>query len=147
MRRLRPIPLRKPLPIIWSRAWHATYGLPVVISNCSNNYGPFHFPEKLIPLTIINALENKPLPIYGTGANVRDWLYVEDHVRALETIAARGAPGQSYNVGGRCERSNLSVVETVCDMLDSMKPRRGGSYRELISLRAGSAGPRPPLRH
>ena len=105
------------------------------ISNCSNNYGPFHFPEKLIPLTILNALEEKPLPVYGNGANVRDWLFVEDHARALELVATEGMPGQSYNVGGRCERSNLSVVETICDTLDQMKPRHGGgSYRELIAF-------------
>ena len=116
------------------RAWHATYGLPVVLSNCSNNYGPFHFPEKLIPLTILNALEEKPLPVYGNGANVRDWLFVEDHAHALELVATEGMPGQSYNVGGRCERSNLSVVETICDTLDQLRPRRGGSYRELIAF-------------
>ncbi len=122
------------------RAWHATYGLPVVISNCSNNYGPFHFPEKLIPLTILNALEEKPLPVYGNGANVRDWLFVEDHARALELVATEGMPGQSYNVGGRSERSNLSVVETICDTLDRMKPRSGGSYRELIAFVADRPG-------
>ncbi len=122
------------------RAWHSTYGLPIVISNCSNNYGPFHFPEKLIPLTILNALEEKPLPVYGNGANVRDWLFVEDHARALELIATEGMPGQSYNVGGHCERSNLAVVETICDTLDQLKPRRGGSYRELIAFVADRPG-------
>lgn len=116
-------------------AWHHTYGLPVVLSNCSNNYGPFHFPEKLIPLTILNALEESPLPVYGTGANVRDWLHVEDHVRALAQIAANGTPGESYNIGGRAERSNLCVVETVCDLLDARRPRGGGaSYRDLIAF-------------
>ena len=99
-------------------AWFRTYGLPVVISNCSNNYGPFHFPEKLIPLVILNALEGKPLPVYGDGSNVRDWLYVEDHARALYLIAQRGRPGEKYNVGGRNERTNLSVVESICDILD-----------------------------
>jgi dTDP-glucose 4,6-dehydratase len=116
------------------RAWHETYGLPVVLSNCSNNYGPFHFPEKLIPLVILNALEEKPLPVYGTGANVRDWLFVEDHARALELVATKGKPGQSYNIGGRSERTNLNVVEAICDTLDRMKPRRRGSYRELIDF-------------
>lgn len=117
------------------RAWHETYGLPVVLSNCSNNYGPFHFPEKLIPLVILNALDEKPLPVYGAGANVRDWLYVEDHARALELVATQGTAGQSYNVGGNSERTNLSVVETICDLLDTRKPRTSGaSYRELITF-------------
>ncbi|MDQ2634764.1 MAG: dTDP-glucose 4,6-dehydratase [Pseudomonadota bacterium] len=117
------------------RAWHETYGLPVVVSNCSNNYGPFHFPEKLIPLAILNALHEKPIPVYGTGANVRDWLFVEDHARALELIATKGVPGQSYNVGGNSECSNLVVVETICSVLDGMKPRQGGgSYRDLITF-------------
>jgi dTDP-glucose 4,6-dehydratase len=117
------------------RAWHETYGLPVVISNCSNNYGPFHFPEKLIPLAILNALHEKPIPVYGTGANVRDWLFVDDHARALELVATKGVPGESYNVGGNSERSNLVVVETICDVLDDMKPRPGGgSYRDLIAF-------------
>ncbi|MER8386452.1 dTDP-glucose 4,6-dehydratase [Mesorhizobium sp. M1380] len=123
------------------RAWHQTYGLPVVLSNCSNNYGPFHFPEKLIPLVILNALEEKPLPVYGTGANVRDWLFVDDHARALELVATKGRPGDSYNVGGRCERSNLSVVETICRTLDSLRPRRGGAcYRDLIAFVADRPG-------
>ena len=123
------------------RAWHETYGLPVVISNCSNNYGPFHFPEKLIPLTILNALEEKPLPVYGNGANVRDWLFVDDHARALELVATKGLPGQSYNVGGHCERSNLVVVQTICDILDGMRPRSGGgSYRELVAFVADRPG-------
>lgn len=114
-------------------AWHATYGLPVVLSNCSNNYGPFHFPEKLIPLAILNALHEKPIPVYGTGANVRDWLFVEDHARALELVATKGAPGQSYNVGGNSECSNLVVVEAICDLLDAMRPRDSGSHRDLIT--------------
>lgn len=117
------------------RAWHETYGLPVVLSNCSNNYGPFHFPEKLIPLVILNALDEKPLPVYGAGANVRDWLHVEDHARALELVAMRGAIGEGYNVGGNAERTNLSVVETICDILDSRAPRSGGRrYRDLITF-------------
>ncbi|WDR06493.1 dTDP-glucose 4,6-dehydratase [Devosia rhodophyticola] len=117
------------------RAWHETYGLPVVLSNCSNNYGPYHFPEKLIPLVVLNALDEKPLPIYGAGANVRDWLYVEDHARALFAVVTRGTPGQSYNVGGRAERTNLAVVETICDILDDKRPRASGqSYRDLIAF-------------
>ncbi|MEO8548143.1 MAG: dTDP-glucose 4,6-dehydratase [Sphingomicrobium sp.] len=117
------------------RAWHATYGLPVVLSNCSNNYGPFHFPEKLIPLIILNGLAGNPLPVYGRGANVRDWLFVEDHARALELIMMRGRVGESYNVGGRSERSNLAVVESICDLLDARRPLdKGGSRRDLITF-------------
>jgi dTDP-glucose 4,6-dehydratase len=123
------------------RAWHQTYGLPVVLSNCSNNYGPFHFPEKLIPLAILNALHEHPLPIYGDGSNVRDWLYVEDHARALELVLTRGVPGQSYNVGGRAERTNLAVVEAICDALDARRPRAGGgSHRDLIGFVADRPG-------
>lgn len=123
------------------RAWHHTFGLPVVLTNCSNNYGPFHFPEKLIPLVILNALDEKPLPIYGTGANVRDWLYVEDHARALALVAARGRIGQSYNIGGGAELTNLAVVQAICDALDRQKPRRNGkSYRELIAFVADRPG-------
>ncbi len=114
------------------RAWHHTYGLPVVLSNCSNNYGPFHFPEKLIPLVILNALEGKDLPVYGKGENVRDWLFVDDHARALELIATRGRVGQSYNVGGRAERSNLDVVETICDLLDRKRPIGDGRTRRSL---------------
>ncbi|NTS30896.1 dTDP-glucose 4,6-dehydratase [Phyllobacterium sp. BT25] len=117
------------------RAWHETYGLPVVLSNCSNNYGPFHFPEKLIPLVILNALDGKPLPVYGKGANVRDWLYVEDHARALEAVVTKGAVGESYNIGGHNEKTNLNVVETICDILDQKRPRKGGGrYRDLITF-------------
>jgi dTDP-glucose 4,6-dehydratase len=123
-----------------ARAWHHTYGLPVVVSNCSNNYGPYHFPEKLIPLVILNALEGKPLPIYGKGANVRDWLYVEDHARALEMILMRGRVGESYNVGARSERTNLQVVEAVCDVLDGRRPHGRGSYRDLIEFVADRPG-------
>jgi dTDP-glucose 4,6-dehydratase len=116
-------------------AWGHTYGLPVLISNCSNNYGPYHFPEKLIPLTILNALEGKPLPVYGDGSNVRDWLYVDDHAAALELILKTGVPGHTYNVGGRNERTNLQVVHAVCDILDGLRPRpEGGSRRELITF-------------
>ncbi len=103
-------------------AWQRTYGLPVVTSNCSNNYGPYHFPEKLIPLTILNALAGERLPVYGKGENVRDWLYVEDHARALDTIAERGRPGETYNVGGRNERQNIEVVRRICEVLDAVAP-------------------------
>ncbi|WP_088183172.1 dTDP-glucose 4,6-dehydratase [Sphingobium sp. Z007] len=103
-------------------AWQRTYGLPVVISNCSNNYGPYHFPEKLIPLTILNALSGRPLPIYGTGENIRDWLYVDDHARALDLIVERGRVGQTYNVGGRNERRNIDVVRRICAVLDDLVP-------------------------
>jgi dTDP-glucose 4,6-dehydratase len=123
------------------RAWHETYGLPVVLSNCSNNYGPYHFPEKLIPLVILNALEGKTLPVYGKGENVRDWLHVEDHVRALELVATRGAIGESYNVGGRAERTNLGVVETICDLLDAREPLPNGrDRRSLIAFVADRPG-------
>ena len=120
-------------------AWHHTYGLPVLITNCSNNYGPFHFPEKLIPLVILNALDGKPLPVYGKGDNVRDWLYVEDHAKALVTVLERGAVGETYNVGGNNERTNLQVVETICSVLDRVQPGRRnvlsiGSFRELITF-------------
>ena len=103
-------------------AWYRTYGLPVVVSNCSNNYGPYHFPEKLIPLVILNALEGKPLPIYGNGANIRDWLYVEDHARALYLVATRGRLGEKYNIGGRNERRNIDVVQSICALMDEMHP-------------------------
>lgn len=116
------------------RAWHETYGLPVVLSNCSNNYGPYHFPEKLIPLVILNALEGKPLPVYGKGENVRDWLYVDDHARALELVLTKGRVGESYNVGGNAERTNLSVVETICDLLDARRPLNDGKRRDLITF-------------
>ncbi|MEJ0095225.1 MAG: dTDP-glucose 4,6-dehydratase [Methylocella sp.] len=103
-------------------AWHHTYGLPTVISNCSNNYGPYHFPEKLIPLTIINAVEGRPLPVYGAGANIRDWLFVEDHARALLTVATQGAIGQSYCIGGHNEKTNLEVVKAICALVDELAP-------------------------
>jgi dTDP-glucose 4,6-dehydratase len=115
------------------RAWHETYGLPVLLSNCSNNYGPFHFPEKLIPLIILNALEGRELPVYGDGRHVRDWLYVDDHAAALELVLTKGVVGESYAIGGRSERSNLTVVETICDLLDSKAPFSDGKRRrELI---------------
>ncbi len=117
------------------RAWHDTYGLPTLITNCSNNYGPYHFPEKLIPLIILNCLESKPLPVYGKGANIRDWLYVDDHVRALCLVNEKGTPGQTYNVGGHNERTNLEVVQTVCSILDELRPRPNGAhYADLITF-------------
>jgi dTDP-glucose 4,6-dehydratase len=122
------------------RAWGHTYGLPVVLSNCSNNYGPYHFPEKLIPLTILNALEGKPLPVYGKGDNIRDWLYVYDHARALDLIVSKGVPGESYNVGGRNERTNLEVVQAICDILDALRPEPGLKRRDLIAFVADRPG-------
>lgn len=116
------------------RAWHHTYGLPTIITNCSNNYGPYQFPEKLIPLVTLNALERKPLPIYGKGDNIRDWLYVEDHVQALWTVVNEGQPGSTYNIGGNEERTNLQVVETICNILDETKPHPDGSYSNLIEF-------------
>ena len=104
-----------------AKAWHRTYGLPVIVSNCSNNYGPYQFPEKLIPLMVLNALHGQPLPVYGDGANIRDWLYVEDHARALDLILKKGVPGQTYNVGGRNERRNIDVVKQVCACLDVLR--------------------------
>jgi dTDP-glucose 4,6-dehydratase len=122
-----------------AKAWQRTYGLPVVVSNCSNNYGPYHFPEKLIPLCILNALEGRDLPVYGAGQNVRDWLYVEDHVRALDRIARAGVPGETYNVGGRNERRNIDVVEGICDTLDAIVPA-ARPRRELIRFVADRPG-------
>ena len=116
------------------RAWRETYGLPTIITNCSNNYGPYQFPEKLIPLMILNALEGKPLPVYGRGENVRDWLYVDDHAAALLLVASKGLVGQSYNVGGRNEKKNIEVVETICAILDDLLPRAAGRYCDLISF-------------
>lgn len=115
-----------------AKAWHRTYGLPVVVSNCSNNYGPFHFPEKLIPLNILNAMEGKTLPVYGDGSNIRDWLYVEDHARALHLIASKGRPGETYNVGGRNERKNIDVVRRICALMDELRPQ-GTPHERLIT--------------
>ena len=115
------------------RAWHDTYGMPVLITNCSNNYGPYHFPEKLIPLIILNCLDGKPLPVYGKGANVRDWLYVDDHVKALCLVNAKGVPGETYNVGGHNERTNLEVVKTVCAILDELRPLPQTSHSSQLS--------------
>ena len=116
------------------RAWHETYSLPVVLTNCSNNYGPYHFPEKLIPVVILNALAGKPLPIYGDGGNIRDWLYDEDHADALLLVLAKGALGRSYNIGGENERTNLELVKTLCGILDQLRPRDAGSYADLITF-------------
>ena len=116
------------------RAWHETYGLPVVLTNCSNNYGPYHFPEKLVPVIILNALAGKPLPIYGDGSNIRDWLYVEDHADALLLVVQKGAVGRSYNIGGENERSNLDLVRTLCAILDDLRPKASGSYADQITF-------------
>ncbi|ELY2768595.1 dTDP-glucose 4,6-dehydratase [Cronobacter malonaticus] len=121
------------------RAWLRTYGLPTVVTNCSNNYGPYHFPEKLIPLVILNALDGKLLPVYGKGDQIRDWLYVEDHARALYTVVTQGQIGQTYNIGGHNEKKNLDVVLTICDLLDEIKPK-ATSYREQITYVADRPG-------
>lgn len=123
------------------RAWGHTYGLPVLITNCSNNYGPYHFPEKLIPLIIIRALKGEPLPVYGDGSNVRDWLFVDDHVRALQAVFERGRPGETYNVGGGAERTNIEVVRVICGVLDRLQPRDDGtSYAQQITFVADRPG-------
>lgn len=117
------------------RAWRRTFKLPTLVTNCSNNYGPYHFPEKLIPLVILNALEGKPLPVYGTGAQIRDWLYVEDHARALYLVATTGVPGETYNIGGHNEKKNIEVVHKICEILDELQPRADGkSYAEQITF-------------
>ena len=122
------------------RAWHHTYGLPVLTTNCSNNYGPYHFPEKLIPLMIVNALAGKPLPVYGDGQQVRDWLYVKDHGAAIRTVLARGRVGETYNVGGWNEKPNIEIVRTICALLDEMRPDPSGSYSRLITYVADRPG-------
>jgi len=117
------------------RAWHRTYGFPILVTNCSNNYGPYHFPEKLIPLVILNALEGKPLPIYGKGDQIRDWLYVEDHARALYKVVTEGVVGETYNIGGHNEKQNIEVVKTICQILDELKPQVNGQpYESLITF-------------
>ncbi len=116
------------------RAWHETYGLPVVLTNCSNNYGPYHFPEKLIPVIILNALAGGALPIYGNGLNIRDWLYVEDHAEALLLVVEKGVVGRSYNIGGENERTNLELVQTLCAILDRKRPKAAGSYADQITF-------------
>lgn len=115
------------------RAYHHTYGLPTLTTNCSNNYGRFQFPEKLIPLMILNARDGKPLPVYGDGKNVRDWLYVEDHCQAIATVLHGGRPGETYNIGGWNEKTNIEIVQTICDLVDEMAPRKGASRRGLIT--------------
>ncbi len=125
------------------RAWHRTFQLPVVVTNCSNNYGPYHFPEKLIPLMILNALAGKPLPVYGQGNQIRDWLYVEDHARALVQVATQGQIGETYNIGGHNEKQNIEVVETICDLLEELapdKPEGVAQYRDLITFVTDRAG-------
>ncbi len=119
------------------RAWHRTYGLPVIVTNCSNNYGPYHFPEKLIPLMILNALEGKPLPVYGNGDQIRDWLYVEDHARALYRVITTGVVGETYNIGGHNEKRNIEVVDTICKLLEELAPNKPAAvqhYRDLITF-------------
>jgi dTDP-glucose 4,6-dehydratase len=125
------------------RAWQRTYGLPTLVTNCSNNYGPYHFPEKLIPLMILNAIAGKPLPVYGDGQQIRDWLYVEDHARALYRVATEGKPGETWNIGGHNERKNLDVVTTICDLLEELvpeKPQGVSQYRDLITRVADRPG-------
>lgn len=125
------------------RAWHRTYGLPVVVTNCSNNYGPFHFPEKLIPLTILNAIHGKPLPVYGEGNQIRDWLYVEDHARALIRVIFDGEIGETYNIGGHNEKRNIDVVQTICDILEDLRPQKPAgvsNYKDLITHVADRPG-------
>jgi len=123
------------------RAWRHTYGLPTIVTNCSNNYGPYHFPEKLIPLMILNALERKPLPVYGAGENVRDWLFVGDHAEALLSVVERGVVGECYNIGGVNERRNIDVVTTICDLVDEMASEAGQkSRRSLITFVADRPG-------
>jgi len=117
-----------------ARAWHRTYGLPVIVTNCSNNYGPCQFPEKLIPLTILKARAGEALPVYGRGENVRDWLFVEDHARALRTVVADGVPGETYNIGGNCERRNIDVVRSICAVLDELAPDPRGFHERLIEF-------------
>jgi len=117
-----------------ARAYHHTYGVPVLTTNCSNNYGPRQFPEKLIPLMIAQALAGKPLPVYGDGQNVRDWLYVQDHCEAVRLVLAKGRPGETYNIGGNCEKKNLDLVQALCAILDQARPRKGGRYADLITM-------------
>jgi dTDP-glucose 4,6-dehydratase len=122
------------------KAWHETYELPILITNCSNNYGPFHFPEKLIPVIILNALANKKLPVYGDGSNIRDWLYVEDHAKALMQVLSKGVVGRNYNIGGENEISNIDLVQTICGILDKLKPKTSGNYSDQITFVADRPG-------
>jgi len=123
-----------------ARAWYRTYGLPVLVTNCSNNYGPRQYPEKLIPLALTRALAGREIPVYGDGSNVRDWLFVDDHIAALETVAASGEPGETYNIGGGQERSNLELLHALCDLLDAERPKATGSYRDQIAFVADRPG-------
>ena len=123
-----------------ARAWHRTYGLPVIVTNCSNNYGPCQFPEKLIPLTILKAVAGEPLPVYGRGENVRDWLFVEDHADALRTVVLDGVPGETYNIGGNCERRNVDVVRSICHVLDELRPDPIGPHERLITFTSDRPG-------
>lgn len=116
-----------------ARAWKTTYGLPVIVTNCSNNYGPYQFPEKLLPVMIIKCLREEPLPVYGEGLNVRDWLYVEDHVSALTVVLDTGIPGETYNIGGNSERTNIDIVKAICSIMDEFRPRKSGNYADLIT--------------
>ena len=129
------------------RAYHHTYGLPTVITNCSNNYGPYQFPEKLIPVVIQSVLARKPVPVYGDGMNVRDWLYVRDHAEALWTVLTRGRAGETYNIGGHNEWANLRIVELICDLIDELAPQARRQFPQAHHLRQGPPRPRPPLRH
>jgi dTDP-glucose 4,6-dehydratase len=122
------------------RAYHHTYGLPTLTTNCSNNYGPYHFPEKLIPLMILNALDGKPLPVYGDGQNIRDWLYVRDHCEAIRQVLDKGRPGETYNIGGKNEVKNIDVVTTICRKLDALRPRSAGRHEDLITFVADRPG-------
>jgi dTDP-glucose 4,6-dehydratase len=122
------------------RAWHHTYGLPVLTTNCSNNYGPFQFPEKLIPIIIFNALNDRPIPVYGDGGHIRDWLYVEDHCRAIHTVLQRGTSGETYNIGGHNEKTNLEVVDVICTLLDELRPKPSGRYADQITFVADRPG-------
>jgi dTDP-glucose 4,6-dehydratase len=123
-----------------AQAWYRTYGLPVIVTNCSNNYGPYQFPEKLIPLTILKAIEGESLPVYARGENVRDWLFVEDHVLALRAVLARGEPGATYNIGGGCELRNIDVVRAICAVLDEVRPHPDGPYERRIEFVADRPG-------
>ncbi|MBT6713609.1 MAG: NAD-dependent epimerase/dehydratase family protein, partial [Candidatus Marinimicrobia bacterium] len=115
-----------------ARAWNRTFGLPILITNCSNNYGPFQFPEKLIPLMVLNCLAEKPLPVYGTGQNIRDWLYVEDHCIAIETVLEKGTSGETYNIGGNTEKTNLEIVTLICDIIDDIRPPKSVKSRQQL---------------
>jgi dTDP-glucose 4,6-dehydratase len=134
------LPARRP-PITWPGPGITPTALPVLVTNCSNNYGPYQFPEKLIPLMILNALEGKSLPVYGQGENVRDWLFVEDHARALHTVLEKGVPGRTYNIGGRCEKQNIEVVRAICSTLDELRQVTGGGLQVTSDKEGGTTAP------